>query len=375
MSTDTDPDLNVEGDARVWMEDAARRVPRAVQNSALRVTAHAMATSHRYAIDYIEQAPVFILFLTRGRSVKRPGERAMIASQFRQATRGKKLAEALRFVGASMPLRKLRGAAVCNENADIIWAIRNIPPSTLSQAIPDKLGQQVQWLIALRMLYRNTKGMSDGQRVLEWAVKATGAALRTQPSRNGQLRARVRDLHDYWHHHRATFNYNWTFEQAEAAQERWHTELTRRTNEESFVRSTGRAFDEEIDYAPTPNEPRVVDGFTFTPLRSGLALFEEGVAMHHCVASYSRAVFLGVSRIFSLTDADGARVATLELTRAKRTWTIRQLAARFNHPPSKSALDAATKFTKAINSDEDRPDDGGLPPELRIENLMRGVER
>ena len=66
-----------------------------------------------------------------------------------------------------------------------------------------------------------------------------------------------------------------------------------------------------IDYTPLPLHWEN-DGLSFVALQTGKALRAEGVAMHHCVASYWQNVVEGRSRIYSIHE-HGRRVATLEV--------------------------------------------------------------
>lgn len=51
----------------------------------------------------------------------------------------------------------------------------------------------------------------------------------------------------------------------------------------------------------------VIDGITFTPLTSSLALLHEGKTMQHCVASYTDLCLSNRYRVFTVCDADGKR--------------------------------------------------------------------
>lgn len=58
---------------------------------------------------------------------------------------------------------------------------------------------------------------------------------------------------------------------------------------------------------------RLGDDAVAVPLTDSVALYEEGRAQHHCVASYTEACLNSRSRIVSLRSAQGRRHATLEL--------------------------------------------------------------
>jgi hypothetical protein len=82
---------------------------------------------------------------------------------------------------------------------------------------------------------------------------------------------------------------------------------------------------ETVEDAPPQGAP----AWVAVGLCSEVELLEEGAAMRHCVGSYADACAQGHSRIFSLRDADGKRLATLEIkpekSRGEVSWPIAQL--------------------------------------------------
>ena len=91
-------------------------------------------------------------------------------------------------------------------------------------------------------------------------------------------------------------------------------------------------------------------------LTTSETLQEEGCAMRHCVAGYDGDCHRGRSHIFSVRDAEGNRISTLELrpkqkTRKGKYW---QYAIAQNRGVENAAVSAACKkaseeFLKMLN--------------------------
>jgi hypothetical protein len=137
------------------------------------------------------------------------------------------------------------------------------------------------------------------------------------------------------------FNTAWAWKRAGEEADRWHKHLTM----ERALRGTGLTPDSRIDYGPHAARTRVGD-YTIEALRTPMALFEEGAAMRHCVATYVRQVLGGDSHIFGVR-LGGKRVATLELN---RTYQPVQLQGPANSPVGKPIQAAATVFVKHVQA-------------------------
>src|SRR6478735_9267806 len=75
-------------------------------NRGLRPIFLLMADAHRYAIDYIEQAPVIVLAVTRGRAHVSRSERAFVQEQLGgMCESGARLRDVMRAYGLPVPLR------------------------------------------------------------------------------------------------------------------------------------------------------------------------------------------------------------------------------------------------------------------------------
>jgi hypothetical protein len=274
-----------------------------------------MAGAHRYAIDYIEQAPVIVLAAAHGNAHVSWSERAFIQEQFRKMCESKaQLRDVMHFYGLPLPLRLLDGRVLTASRATAVRRLALMNPSTLAQIIPATRQKQNAWLQALQSW---CEGMAIASRpegndyrclFFEWA--ATNYPGVTYTEANG-----ARHMADFVRAHSDTFNHVWTRERARAEEQKWHEELAVAEADlglTEVVERTGVPLDTVIDYAPLPLLWEF-GGLSFVALQAGKALRAEGAAMHHCVASYWRNVVNGKSRIYSILD-NGSRVATLEVT-------------------------------------------------------------
>ena len=100
------PDLIDDG---TWREAALARMSEVFPtNRGLWPMYMLMASAHRYAIDYIEQAPVIVLAAARGNAHVSWSERAFIQEQFRKMCESKaQLRDVMRSYGLPLPLRLL----------------------------------------------------------------------------------------------------------------------------------------------------------------------------------------------------------------------------------------------------------------------------
>ena len=96
-----------------------------------------MAGAHRYAIDYIEQAPVIVLAAANGNAHVSWSERAFIQEQFRS-------------YGLPLALRLLDARVLTAGRATVIRRLALMNPSTLAQIIPATRQKQNAWLQALQ---------------------------------------------------------------------------------------------------------------------------------------------------------------------------------------------------------------------------------
>ena len=110
-----------------------------------------MAGAHRYAIDYIEQAPVIVLAAAHGNAHVSWSERAFIQEQLRKVCESKaKLRDVMRSYGLPLPLRLLDARVLTARRATVIRRLALMNPSTLAQIIPATRQKQNAWLQALQ---------------------------------------------------------------------------------------------------------------------------------------------------------------------------------------------------------------------------------
>ena len=120
-----------------------------VSNRGLRGTYLLLARSHRYAIDYIEQAPVIVLAADNVDNSWTG--RAFIQEEFRKMCESRApLRDVMRAYGLPLQLRLLDGRALKATRATAIRRLALMNPSTLAQIIPTTRMKQNAWLEALQ---------------------------------------------------------------------------------------------------------------------------------------------------------------------------------------------------------------------------------
>ena len=326
-------------------EHILARCKKAVPNQGLTFVAAMCAKQFRYAIEYIEQAPVLVIGVAFGCPSRKmtTTDREYIANRFR-SIEGLKLKEAMAKFDLPYPLRKLRSTAITPKNAKVIWAMHRMSPSVLSQAIPERSGQQMAWLAALRTAWSKWNirhRMPPPEWMFNWLVANVGAeAASADGRRGGMLAAATADILDLAFND--LFSTKWTFREAERAHDVWSVNQTRQRvgldkNGQSIAAKYGMTNDDKVDYSPLPNEPVTVQSMVFTPLRSVTDLAVEGAMMHHCVATYAVQVLSGASRIYSITFK-GKNIATWEID-GKPPFNTIQLKG-----PRNAGVDSAVHF-------------------------------
>lgn len=342
-----------------WTRGEAHREAKAMfGNQALHPAAAALAGSHERALDYIRQAPVIVLSANAGKLGRTAAHRARAYAgppmRF-LCERGAKLREVMSFYGCGFQLRALKPSVLHPVRWPVIYHLGRLPPSTLAQIIPENRTQQDVWLRALVRWTEHCEHRCGNPWLrFDWAAVAlrsvarghedavtTVADMVIAPGQSGTLIG-------------PSFDEKWTLAQAEAAADRWHRALGRARAEQTAAHKLGIGFSDPVDYSPYPNEPLVIDGLDFVPLRSCEDLWAEGAAMRHCVGTYSPAVVQGRARIYSVQQG-GRRIATLELG-SPRQWSddtpvpfrILQLKGPCNGKPPKAVFMAAEQFETLV---------------------------
>ena len=134
-----------------------------------------MATAHRHAIDYIEQAPVIVLAATRGYSYVSSSECAFIQEQLSNLCQSKaQLRDVMHLYGLPLPLRAIDARVLTSTRATVIRRLAMMNPSTLAQIIPATRQKQNAWLQALQnwCVWMSSYDEANNHRCLffEWAA-------------------------------------------------------------------------------------------------------------------------------------------------------------------------------------------------------------
>ena len=117
------------------------------------------------------------------------------------------------------------------------------------------------------------------------------------------------------------------------ASEAWHRDLRRSPiiDTWSYIIRQQQGFYQAWNTAL----PEHKDGeYTITPLSSEYELYQNSLDMEHCAVIYGRSCAQGTSRIFSISDSNGNKLATTEIQPHTDTWIPTQTRGKKNHPVS-----------------------------------------
>lgn len=289
---------------------------------AARADAYGAARADAKVIDYFEQAPCLMEAYLGGPVLDRMIEGARLRIVMREA-------------GFAPPLRALSARAINGVGRAFLAKLSALPPSVLAQAIPQDVARQRIFVTNCEDVFSLDVDGVDPARFRLWAAQRLCGC-------NPPI---VRVVMDYVSRGHGHIDPKWTADMAVAAAERWHRTLALEGVEKAFFQELKIGFEEAMSYGDFDLEAAAA-GHEFLALQSGRALFEEGVAMHHCVGSYSADVIRGDSRIYSVRK-DGKRVATLELKVRGGAWVVAQLSGPCNAAVDWAVENACAQFAAA----------------------------
>jgi hypothetical protein len=306
------------------LSEAARLFP----NQGMHRNAEFIAALHPRAIDYLRQAPV--LAAAFGTKVNTKADRLYVAMRIGGLIeRGERLRSVMHAVGIPAPLRKLSGFAVTPMLSKFVRELADLPPSTLSQAIPEAPGDQRKWLAELRDYRRRMSYHYASPRLgFQWIARHAHLCERGQAG----------DIADYVFANQSVDFGRWSFARMANEVELWHDRLAADRSLERY----GLAIkpDTVIDLSDWP-EHIETEHFEFFKLATPGMLMEEGRRMRHCVASYIGSVMSGGCHLYSMRT-DMRRVATVQITGDK----VAQIKGFANRQPAQSVIAAAGKFAR-----------------------------
>jgi hypothetical protein len=285
-----------------------------------------MAVVHPYGLDYLKTAPILLIGFRHHRifdPMNEQGRAHMASVWVDYLDRRPKLRTLMDRFELAYPLRALKPGAIELRYRDIyslFWEEGVVSPSELAQAIPAEEQEQRAWLDALKgylVRIRAFCGPNAGQNWrdyhINWAARALAETTLSESAAG--------DLADFVYANHEIFNPRWDMKRALDEAVKWHNRLAMRSTAGPFETQHGIPFDKKVtkdDGAPDEfyvDVPYLHKRFVFKRLCSGLELWEEGRAMHHCVASYSNALVSGSSAFYSLQLENGERLATLQYDR------------------------------------------------------------
>jgi hypothetical protein len=275
------------------------------------------ATAHPGAADYLAQAPILAMWAVPWAStLERDAETFARACIHGWCEDRLKLGAVIKNAGFTGPMRHLKASVIRPGMAATFRMLARIEPTVVARAMPAASKEQRRWLAALQGWLRRLSRSwpANGEVLFAWCVERFADSTVTADE--------VKDFSDF-HWSGAPFNPAWGLKRAREEMDLWHRRITL----ESQLRGMPFGADTVIDMGDHPDAV-TVDKFSITALRTPRAIANEGSAMRHCVATYIKAAFDGVSHIVSITEND-RRVATLELAGPKwptqQRWRVRQL--------------------------------------------------
>ena len=140
------------------------------------------------------------------------------------------------------------------------------------------------------------------------------------------------------------------------AARRWHREMTEEMLRDQWARLMIQREGRIQAWTSLLGETSAGAGnLNAVPVTSEYGLYQESIAMGHCVFSYGDRCGAGVSRIFSLRRK-GERIATGEIVQMPGGWTVSQVRSHGNRQAAEDAH-AAMREIAALYENEQRRED------------------
>lgn len=299
-------------------------------DAALDEIASVLCGVHAFAPQYIKQAPALVLLACQ----KFPSNITFgEVDKFSElVATGPKLRTVLDVYSMQKPLAKLSEQSLRTSDKGVIGELLTFQPSMLAQCIPDSADQRL-WLDGLKIWTALSPAKKNAKYGLSWVAMR----LKEDVSRIELLHS----LRDFVQRGGGRINSRWSWQKAIAEVQAWHERLNDERRIEDMIRDAARqaAMERVICKAPLPDRAET-DGYEFIVLRTGRALQEEGIALHHCVASYAGAVKRGHCAIVSVRR-EGVNVATLEIG---KDGSPQQIKSHCNAKPEQKVFVAAEAY-------------------------------
>ena len=295
-------------------------------NQGLHEAAAIFAASHNRGVQYLQQAPVLVFAGGDGSASRQ----AALFVQIRfvpLADRGAPLKEVMAAFGFKLPMRKLKPFALSPGSFHTLRLLNTLDPSLLGRVIPEKPGEQRQWISAC-----GTWIEVMGRRVCAPRLAWAADRLRGVKSRDAA------DMADFAGAS-ARFSEAWGYPRAVEEMHRWHADM----DLDRALKNSPIQPDTVCDFGNHPDAVEIA-GLDFVALRTPRDLAQEGAAMRHCVFTYLQYVSSGSSHIVGVRRG-GERVATLELSKTK---TVKQLRGPRNAVPPESVSVAAKTYVERL---------------------------
>ncbi|MDJ0922250.1 MAG: PcfJ domain-containing protein [Henriciella sp.] len=342
--------------------------------------AYQLLRCHPDVINWAQAAPVIIFFLLANYSTE--ASRNLVRSM---AGAGNSTREVMKILKLSWPMRKLTMindlayALSLHEELKMLRCLESIDPRVLGNSIQSMSGS-VEWI------RRATNLLAGGVRDMGMAWQLDQFNFMLCHIAHFDLE-QIHHYRDFIRDENVSFDPRWTAQEFLKAVKRWEETFVSGLSQSELIERFGPDHAKPISIAPLPETwTDEKTGLTCQALLTGPKLHEEGQIMKHCVGSYWSDVKMRHTVIYSVRDADGKRVSTLEISlnstgmpiiempltesgsaRRKRkerarTYrdaagvlhiapdvTIRQHKARANRSPDEAAQKTARRLVHLIN--------------------------
>ena len=130
--------------------------------------------------------------------------------------------------------------------------------------------------------------------------------------------------------------------------QRWHQQLQQKQLETQWHTMMEKKNNTQLSWTSAVQDPVLIDGMTATPLTSEWDLYQESLAMNHCIIHYGERCAHGKSRIFSITRGS-QHIASVELILEHRGWIPIQVRGFRNCAVTEEVWVAARHLAEVYN--------------------------
>lgn len=315
------------------------------------------ATSHKYAINYLEQNPMLLASDRCRYYVSSVLDRSRFVTQVRETCEGGgRLRAVCRSMGIPLQLSKIHPKHL--DSAPIIRLLgANVSASTLAQIIPDTEDEQHYFLNLMSYL----EGVPT---IIEWAAREISIITRAGGDFH-ILEAGLQELVDFIRITNYTPPNNLTLRGAFGRAIEWQDRRIREAREareqiqqDVYTATFVREMPAVYDGWPLEFTDDLFPGAKLIALTTQEALRLEHQVMHHCVDTYWGEVARGKSVIYSIRTLEGKPIATVEFRcrqELTQSYHVHQIKGLCNTNVAQIWKDMAWYFVELRNEEKFKP--------------------